>query len=55
MRKKLLALGFNSNDPLLEKMEIAMNDLSYFIEVHSQNDKKVVEEPKNWRETIDIR
>ena len=31
MKKKLIGLGFNSNDPMLEKMEIAMNDLSYFI------------------------
>lgn len=39
MEKKLLNLGFNQNDPLVEKMQIAMNDLSYFIEVYSQNKK----------------
>lgn len=39
MKRKLLNLGFNMNDPMIEKMTIAMNDLSYFIEVHSQNKK----------------
>ena len=39
MRKDLINLGFDSEDPLLETLDIAMNDLSYFIEVHSQ--KKV--------------
>ena len=36
MRKKLISLGFSSKDPILEKINIAANDLSYFIEVQSQ-------------------
>lgn len=42
MIKKLTSLGFNPNDPMIVKMNIAMNDLSYFIEVHSQNKKPKV-------------
>lgn len=35
MKKDLISLGFNAEDPLLKDLNIAMNDLSYFIEVHS--------------------
>ena len=36
MKKKLIQLGFSRNSDLFDKMNIAMNDLSYFIEVNSQ-------------------
>jgi hypothetical protein len=42
MKKDLISLGFNGEDPLLKDLNIAMNDLSYFIEVHSFY-KKVIE------------
>ncbi len=42
MKKDLISLGFDAEDPLLKDLNIAMNDLSYFIEVHSYN-KKVSE------------
>lgn len=37
MRKKLVSLGFSSKDPILERINIAANDLSYFIEVQSHS------------------
>jgi hypothetical protein len=42
MKKDLISLGFDAEDPLLKDLNIAMNNLSYFIEVHSFY-KKVVE------------
>ncbi len=42
MKKDLISLGFDAEDPLLKDLNIAMNNLSYFIEVHSFH-KKVVE------------
>lgn len=55
MIKKLTSLGFNPNDPMIVKMNIAMNDLSYFIEVHSQNKKPKVQENGEKVEYINIR
>lgn len=46
MKKDLVNLGFDPEDPLLRDLNIAMNDLSYFIEVHSFY-KKVVEKRSN--------
>lgn len=45
MKKKIASLGLNMSDPMIEKMNISMNDLSYFIEVYSQNRKTKVETP----------
>jgi hypothetical protein len=42
MIKKLTSLGFNPNDFTRGKVNIAMNDLSYIIEVHSQNKKQKI-------------
>lgn len=39
MKKDLTNLGFDPEDPLLRDLNIAMNDLSYFIEVHSYHKK----------------
>ncbi len=37
MKKDLINLGFDPEDPLLKDLHISMNDLNYFIEVHSYN------------------
>jgi hypothetical protein len=46
MKKDLINLGFDSEDPMLKDLNIAMKDLSYFIEVHSYH-KKVTHKRSN--------
>ena len=55
MKKDLVSLGFDPDDELLKDLNIAMNDLSYFIEVHSYNKKTVENKPRVMIQTVGIR
>jgi hypothetical protein len=55
MKKDLVSLGFDPDDELLKDLNIAMNDLSYFIEVHSYNKKNIENKPRVMIQTVGIR
>jgi hypothetical protein len=55
MIKKLANLGLNPSDSMKARINIAMNDLSYYIEVSSQNRKPAPLELGDKTECINIR